>query len=49
MLLFLIIKLKLHAFVALIGVSLLVALAARVPLDDIVTTLTSGFGSTWPA
>ena len=46
LLLFLIIKLKLHAFVALILVSLLVALAARVPLGDIVTTLTSGFGST---
>jgi GntP family gluconate:H+ symporter len=45
-LLFLIIKLKLHAFIALILVSLLVALAARVPLDDIVSTLTSGFGST---
>ncbi|GAA3953211.1 GntP family permease [Actinoplanes auranticolor] len=46
LLLFLIIKLKLHAFVALILVSLLTALAARVPLGDIVTTLTSGFGST---
>ena len=45
-LLFLIIKLKLHAFIALILVSLLVALAARVPLADIVSTLTSGFGST---
>ncbi|MDY7088521.1 MAG: SLC13 family permease [Actinomycetota bacterium] len=45
-LLFMIIKLKLHAFVALILVSLLVALVARVPLTDIVTTLTSGFGST---
>ncbi len=46
LLLFLIIKLKLHAFVSLVLVSLLVAVAAQVPLDDIVSTLTSGFGST---
>ncbi|WP_328460018.1 GntP family permease [Actinoplanes sp. NBC_00393] len=46
LLLFLIIKLKLHAFVALILVSLIVALATQVPLEDIVSTLTSGFGST---
>ncbi|SOC49753.1 gluconate:H+ symporter, GntP family [Blastococcus aggregatus] len=45
-LLLLIIRLKLHAFVALVLVSLLTALAARVPLEDVVTTLTSGFGST---
>ncbi|WP_369258808.1 GntP family permease [Geodermatophilus amargosae] len=45
-LLFLIMKLKLHAFLALILVSLLVALATRIPLEDVVTTLTSGFGST---
>ncbi|GIF42872.1 GntP family permease [Actinoplanes xinjiangensis] len=46
LLLFLIIKLKLHAFVALVLVSLLTALATQVPLGDIVSTLTSGFGST---
>ena len=45
-LLFLIMKLKLHAFLALILVSLLVALATRIPLEDVVTTLTTGFGST---
>jgi gluconate:H+ symporter, GntP family len=46
LLLFLIMKLKLHAFLALIVVSLLTALAAQVPLEDVVATLTSGFGST---
>ncbi|MDK3257603.1 GntP family permease [Blastococcus capsensis] len=46
LLLFLIMKLKLHAFLALVLVSLLVALAARVPLADVVGTLTTGFGST---
>ncbi|SEL88619.1 gluconate:H+ symporter, GntP family [Blastococcus sp. DSM 46786] len=45
-LLFLIMKVKLHAFLALVLVSFLVALAARVPLDDVVTTMTTGFGST---
>ncbi|SFO69833.1 gluconate:H+ symporter, GntP family [Geodermatophilus dictyosporus] len=45
-LLFLIMKLKLHAFLALILVSLLVALATRIPLEDVVTTLTEGFGGT---
>ncbi|WP_336027328.1 GntP family permease [Geodermatophilus sp. FMUSA9-8] len=45
-LLFLIMKLKLHAFLALVLVSLLTALAARVPLEDVVTTLTEGFGGT---
>jgi GntP family gluconate:H+ symporter len=45
-LLFLIMKLKLHAFLALILVSLLTALATRIPLADVVTTLTEGFGST---
>lgn len=45
-LLFLIMKLKLHAFLALVLVSLLVALATRIPLEDVVTTLTTGFGST---
>ncbi|MGY1771213.1 GntP family permease [Blastococcus sp. SYSU D00813] len=46
LLLFLIMKLKLHAFLALILVSLVVALAAQVPLEDVVDTLTGGFGST---
>jgi gluconate:H+ symporter, GntP family len=46
LLLVLIMKVKLHAFLALIVVSLLVALAARVPLADVVTTLTGGFGTT---
>ncbi|WP_324273081.1 GntP family permease [Blastococcus brunescens] len=45
-LLFLIMRLKLHAFVALVLVSLLTALAAQVPLEDVVSTLTAGFGST---
>ena len=45
-LLLLIIRLKMHAFLALVLVSLLTALAARVPLADVVTTLTTGFGST---
>jgi gluconate:H+ symporter, GntP family len=45
-LLFLIMKVKLHAFVSLILVSLFVALVAQVPLADVVDTLTSGFGTT---
>jgi gluconate:H+ symporter, GntP family len=45
-LLFLIMRLKMHAFLALILVSLLTALAAQVPLEDVVTTLTGGFGTT---
>lgn len=45
-LLFLIMKVKLHAFLALVLVSLLVALATGIPLADVVSTLTSGFGST---
>jgi GntP family gluconate:H+ symporter len=45
-LLFLIMKVKLHAFLALILVSLGVALAARIPLEDVVSTLTTGFGTT---
>ena len=45
-LLFLIIKLKLHAFVALILVSLLTAVVAGIPTGSIVEVLTAGFGST---
>ena len=46
LLLLLIIRFKVHAFVALVLVSLGVALAAQVPLEDVVTTMTGGFGST---
>jgi len=45
-LLFLIIKVKLHAFVALILISLLTALATRIEISEVVTTLTGGLGST---
>jgi gluconate:H+ symporter, GntP family len=45
-LLFLIMKLKLHSLLALVLVSLLTALATRIPLEDVVTTLTGGFGTT---
>lgn len=37
---------KLHAFLTLIIVSLLTAIVAGIPMDVVVTTLTSGFGST---
>ena len=45
-LLVLIMKFRVHAFVALVLVSLLTALATRIPVGDVVTTLLSGFGST---
>lgn len=45
-LLLLIIRFKVHAFVALILVSLLTAAAAGIPTGQIVPVLTSGFGST---
>ncbi|GAA1143644.1 GntP family permease [Nesterenkonia lutea] len=45
-LLLLIIRFKVHAFVALILVSLLTAAAAGIPTAEIVPVLTSGFGST---
>ncbi len=45
-LLLLIIAFKLHAFVALILVSLVTALATRVPVADVVPTLLDGFGNT---
>ena len=45
-LLFLIMKVKLHAFLALVLVSLGVALAARIPISEVVSTLTEGFGTT---
>ncbi|WP_019608023.1 GntP family permease [Nocardiopsis sp. CNS-639] len=46
LLLFLIIRLKLHAFVALILVSVLTALATGIPVSGVVPTLLDGFGST---
>ncbi len=46
LLLFLIMRLKLHAFLALIVVSLLTALATRIPLADVPEVLTFYFGST---
>ena len=45
-LLVLIIALKLHAFVALVLVSLVTALVTKVPVADIVPTLLDGFGGT---
>ncbi|WP_380167282.1 GntP family permease [Jannaschia sp. R86511] len=45
-LLFLVIRVKLHAFIALVLVSLLTALATGIPLADVPMALTSGFGST---
>lgn len=46
LLLFLVIRVKLHAFIALVLVSVLTALATGIPLADVPTALTSGFGST---
>ena len=45
-LLFLIMKLRMHAFVALVLVSLLTAVVAKVPFADVVPTMLDGFGST---
>ncbi|MDO5627859.1 MAG: GntP family permease [Mobilicoccus sp.] len=45
-LLFLIMKVKLHAFVALVLVSLITALVTRIPLGDLMPTLLDGFGGT---
>ncbi len=45
-LLFLIIKLRLHAFVALILISLLTAFATGIPTSQIITVLVGSFGST---
>lgn len=44
LLLFLVMRLKLHAFVALLIVSFLVALAAGIPLGDIISTIEEGMG-----
>lgn len=46
LLLVLIIQFRIHAFVALILVSLLTAVVAGIPTGSILTTLTSAFGST---
>ncbi|MCS2608820.1 GntP family permease [Halomonas dongshanensis] len=46
LLLILIIKFKVHAFLALIVVSLLTAFATNIPFDAIVPTLVDSFGST---
>lgn len=49
LLLVLIMALRLHAFVALILVSLLTALAAGIPTADVVPTVLEGFGTTLAA
>lgn len=46
LLLLLIIRFKVHAFVALVLVSFLTALATKIAPGDVVTTMTDGFGST---
>ncbi|PRC55856.1 permease, partial [Mycobacterium sp. ITM-2017-0098] len=46
LLLFLIIKVKLHAFLALVLVSLLTALAAGIPVADVPGALSFGFSNT---
>ena len=46
LLLFLIMKLRLHAFLALILVSLLTAFATGLPASEVVNVLTGGFGTT---
>ncbi|MDE3720917.1 gluconate:H+ symporter [Nocardiopsis sp. N85] len=46
LLLFLIIRLRLHAFIALVLVSVLTAIAAGIPLSGIMPTLLGGFGGT---
>ncbi len=46
LLLFLIMKVKLHAFISLVLVSLLTAVVAGIPVADVPTALLSGFGST---
>lgn len=46
LLLFLIIKVRLHAFVALVLVSFFTAIATRIPTAEIADTLTEGLGTT---
>lgn len=45
-LLFLIMKVRLHAFISLVLVSVVTAVAAGIPLVDVPTALTTGFGAT---
>lgn len=49
LLLLLIIKFKVHAFVALVLVSLLTAIVTGIPVDKILPTLLGGFGNTLAA
>lgn len=46
LLLLLIIKFRVHALIALVLVSVLTAVATRIPLDELVDTLMGGFGTT---
>ena len=46
LLLVLIMYVKMHAFVALVLVSFLTALATKIPLDEVVPTMLDGFGKT---
>ncbi|MBP3087950.1 GntP family permease [Corynebacterium sp. sy017] len=46
LILLMIIRFKIHAFVTLIVVSVVTALAAGIPVDGVVPTLTAGFGTT---
>ncbi|MBM7602297.1 Gnt-I system low-affinity gluconate transporter [Metabacillus crassostreae] len=46
LLLFLVIRTKLHAFVALLLVSLIVGILAGMPLNDVVTSMQNGMGGT---
>ena len=46
LLLFLIMKVKLHAFISLVLVSVVTAVAAGIPLVDVPTALLTGFGTT---
>lgn len=46
LLLFLIMRLKMHAFIALVLVSLATALVSGIPLNDVMPTLLTGFGNT---
>ncbi len=49
LLLFLVMKVQLHAFVSLVLVSLLTAVAAGIPLEDVPEALLGGFGDTLAA
>ncbi|MDO5737981.1 MAG: gluconate:H+ symporter [Eubacteriales bacterium] len=46
LLLFLVIKLKLHAFISLLIVSLFMGILAGMPLNDIISAMTAGMGGT---